>query len=330
MDNLLGNQNHGNGRKCLIGIDGGATKTEFVLFTEEGKVLEQVLLEGCNPNVCGIERTCAILKKGVDILLHICPDVSGVFAGLAGYMSGDYDKKLEAFFTENYPALQVSMGSDIWNVITSGGGGDHCIAVICGTGFVIYANRKGALKRVSGWGYLLDNKGSGCDLGRDCLRAALAQYDGFGPKTMLYDLTEQKLGGDIWKNISKVYAGGNSFLASFAPLVLQAYHQGDRQAQRILEENTDRIAELIHFAADAHGCGPEVILSGGLLDHDDAMVRMLEHKLRPELQIVIPALPQIYGACAKCCRIYGEFQGDFERNFGSSYRELLTNERKGK
>lgn len=324
VDKLLGNYPYSDGSKCLIGIDGGATKTEFALFTEEGRIIERVLLEGCNPNVCGLERTCAILKKGVDTLLNVCSDVSGLFAGMAGYMSGDHAQKLQAYFAQTYPALQVSMGSDIWNVITSGGGGDDCIAVICGTGFVIYANKKEELKRVGGWGYLLDNKGSGCDLGRDCLRVALAQYDGFGPKTMLYDMVEEKLEGDIWKNISKIYAGGNSFIASFAPLVLEAYHRGDRQAALILEENTNRIAELVNYTAKAYECGPEVIISGGLLDHDSTMTDMVASKLLPRLRIIKPSLPQIYGACARSCKLFGEMRDGFRERFEENYQRYYT------
>ena len=51
--------------RSLLGIDGGATKTEFVLFYEDGHVLNRITLEGCNPNVCGIEKSCAILKSGI-------------------------------------------------------------------------------------------------------------------------------------------------------------------------------------------------------------------------------------------------------------------------
>lgn len=309
--------------KYLIGIDGGATKTEFVLFTEQGDVVCREVLAGSNPNVCGMEATCAILKSGIDSLRKKQAQISGVFVGIAGYLSGDNGARLEAWFAQTYPELPVSMGSDICNVIASGEGKEDCIAVICGTGFVIYANKKDGLKRVGGWGYLLDNKGSGCDLGRDALRAALACYDGFGPHTVLLELAEEKLGGDIWKHIGEIYAGGNSFLASFAPLVFKACRMGDEAALQILEENTDRIVELVQFTAEKYQCGPQVVIAGGLIEHDATMRTRLQEKLPAGLTMVIPTLPQIYGACAECCKRYG-VQGDaFREHFRQTYSDLI-------
>lgn len=94
---------------------------------------------------------------------------------------------------------------------------------------------------------------------------------------------------------------------------------GDREAARILEENTDRIAELVNFTARAHQCGPDVIVSGGLLDHDDTMVNMLSAKLHSTLRVTVPTLPQIYGACARSCKLYGEVRADFQERFTESY-----------
>lgn len=73
----------------MIGIDGGGTKTEFVLFTEEGRILNRIQLEGCNTNSCGLERTFKILKSGIDVLLTNRSEVSGIFEGISGFASGD-------------------------------------------------------------------------------------------------------------------------------------------------------------------------------------------------------------------------------------------------
>ena len=39
-------------KTAYIGIDGGGTKTEFVLFTEQGHIVNRICLEGSNANVC--------------------------------------------------------------------------------------------------------------------------------------------------------------------------------------------------------------------------------------------------------------------------------------
>ena len=75
-------------KTAYIGIDGGGTKTEFVLFTEQGHVVNRIGLEGSNANVCGLEKACEILKKGIDVLMSMDYEVRGIFGGLAGYASG--------------------------------------------------------------------------------------------------------------------------------------------------------------------------------------------------------------------------------------------------
>lgn len=323
LDKLVGNNAFVYDGKLLIGIDGGGTKTEFVLFTENGYILKRIVLDGCNPNVCGMEKTFSILKLGMDTMLLAYPEVAGVFAGIAGYFSGGNGQKIHAFFKNTYPALKVTIGSDIFNVISSAVDMDKCIAAVCGTGFSVYANVRNKLHRVGGWGYLLDTKGSGCDIGRDALRAALAQRDGFGEKTLITPLVEEKIGGDIWENLNKIYAGGNSFIASFAPLVFEAYRQGDGEAERILHENAQRIAQLVSYAAKTYDCGNKIVLAGGLISHNDIMKEMIEQKLDEKRRIIIPSLPQIYGACVRCCRIYGELGQNFTENFEKCYKEEM-------
>ena len=320
IDKLMGNTSYMYAGKALIGIDGGGTKTEFVLFTEDGRIISRVLLEGCNPNVCGMDKTCAILKLGVDTMLSAHPDVAGVFAGIAGFLSGDNSGKLKEFFANTYPTLKATLGSDVLNVISSATELDKCIAVICGTGFIVYAYHKELVHRLGGWGYLLDNKGSGTDLGRDALRAALADYDGFGEKTLITSLVTEKLGGDIWKNIDKIYAAGNRFVASFAPLVFEAYKQGDRQAENILQENTDRVAYLINHAAKNCHCGKNVVLAGGLFAEDGIWFDMISQKVEKGLNLMVPSLPQIYGSCARCGKLYGNLSENFTENFQRNYK----------
>ena len=81
LDKLTGNIVKSDDGKAFIGIDGGATKTEFVLFSDNGDILKRVVLDGCNPNACGIDKAFSVLKTGIDSLLAVRHDVAGVFCG---------------------------------------------------------------------------------------------------------------------------------------------------------------------------------------------------------------------------------------------------------
>ena len=73
----------------MIGIDGGGTKTEFILCTEKGIILDRVKLSRSNPNDIGLEKCCEVLTEGIDKLLEIAPSVCSIFAGIAGCLTGD-------------------------------------------------------------------------------------------------------------------------------------------------------------------------------------------------------------------------------------------------
>ena len=67
-DELLGTAP--TGEPALIAIDGGGSKTEFVLLSPTGKLLRQLILPGSNPNTCSVEGCCHILRRGIDALLQ--------------------------------------------------------------------------------------------------------------------------------------------------------------------------------------------------------------------------------------------------------------------
>ena len=66
-DRLLGISTRGEDG-VMIGIDGGGTKTDFVLFRGDGTVVRRLILEGSNPNVYGMEEAQKTLKQGIDSL----------------------------------------------------------------------------------------------------------------------------------------------------------------------------------------------------------------------------------------------------------------------
>ena len=84
---------------------------------------------------------------------------------------------------------------------------------------------------------------------------------------MLTSLIEEQTQCTPEELVGKIYAGGKTFVASFAPLVTEAARQGDSISHSILERNTDCIARVILAAAKHFPAGEEpipVVLCGGL------------------------------------------------------------------
>ena len=294
-DALLGD---GGGEVAYLGIDGGGTKTEFALSEPDGRILRRVCFGGCNPTVCGMGKTLSLLTEGIDALSPADFTLRGVFAGIAGCSRSDRRETLVSYLSRRFPSTHVDAGSDILNIIYSTPHRDPCIAAICGTGSVVFAKVGHQLHRVGGWGPLLDTSGSGFDIGRDAIRAALSVEDGLGAPTALRDLVRRKCGGDIFSSVTAIPPTSHAQIAAFAPLVFDAYRAGDPVASEILDRNFARLADLIASAARRYSCGSHVVLSGGVTADKDTVLRFLSAHLPAHISVSVPLVPPIVGALA--------------------------------
>lgn len=313
--------------KLMVAIDGGGTKTEFVLFNDRGMVKRRIVLGGSNPNIVGLDKTFEVLKTGIDSLCPLDAKVGGIYCGIAGGISGNNREQIKKMLHKTYPDAVSDCSSDMLSVAASVTTEDRCIVAICGTGSSIAAISADKINRVGGWGYLFDGKGSGFDIGRDAISAALAEEDGIGPKTMLTELITKRLGGSVWDSIGKLYSGEKSYIASFAGEVFEAYKAGDSVAIDIVRNNFRTFAGKIKFASERYDCGKTVVISGGLTNQKEILLEIIKEELDPNLEIVFPQLPQIFGACRCSCKICGiTADENFTKNFTQDYMQYIRGE----
>lgn len=293
------------GMRGLIGIDGGGTKTEFVLIDETGRSLNSIVLEGSNPNIHGMDQAVDVIRRGIDFLRPGEMKVMGVFLGGAGLGGGNNADLMRTALRKVYPDLNVDCGTDICNVVACCSQPDNCIAAISGTGCVVYANHEGQLRRVGGAGYLFERCGSGYDMGREAITAALRARDGIAPRTLLTELVEEKLGGSAWDFIHDLYKQDVSYIASFSPLVSQAAGEGDRVAQDILDQGSEHLIKEIHMARTFVPEARHVILSGSLFAKDERFFQAVTQGLDRDLIVERMACPPVWGACLQCAKLCG-------------------------
>lgn len=303
VDQLIGNVQ--TGQKMLMGVDGGGSKTEFVLFDEEGTIHETLVLSACNPNAIGLEGSVEILVQGIEHMKAICPNLQGVFIGSAGFKSGGNGQKINAILSKKYPHIKIKCDTDIVNVFASARPQGACIAGICGTGTVVYLLEDGVYSQYTGWGYLLDPMGSGFHIGRDAVVAALEHREGLGEPTALTELVEKKLGMSVRDSIRTFYEKGQSYIASFARCVFEAFETGDRKAAEILENNAHRLAFVMSRIVEEHPSAKTVILSGGVITENSIFLKLIRTHLDPRLEIILPTLSQAQGACLLCADLCG-------------------------
>ncbi|MDO4487679.1 MAG: BadF/BadG/BcrA/BcrD ATPase family protein [Eubacteriales bacterium] len=308
--------------KKFIGIDGGGTKTEFVLFAENGHILGRLLLGACNPNTVGMEKTLEVLKEGIDTLAGTEHKISGVFVGAAGLDVPENGNRVLDTLGKLYPDVKTTIGNDIYNVFGCGVKQHAKIAAICGTGVIVFAKNGDNLKRFAGRGFLFDEGGSGFHIGRDAINAVVDVYDGFKERSILTDLVEEQIGGDVWSNFNKLYSSGQSYIASFTPCVVKAYEKGDEVAGEILRKNAKYLAGYINDAAKLIDGPTTVVASGSIFTKTTAVCDILNDELDKKLTLYIPDAPPVFGACVMCAEANGVSTDGLCDNFMDDYNKL--------
>ncbi len=326
VDELLGSVGTVRER-VMIGIDGGGTKTEFAIFTESGRVLKRLYLESSHPDSIGLEHSIEVLRSGIDKLLEYSPNVCAIFAGLAGVLNKNVAnaEKIANALAKKYKNIKIVIESDILNVIYCASKKKNLISIICGTGSILFLRKDGQNHRFGGWGNLFDDVGSGYAIARDGIRAVIEEIDGMGEPTLITSLIEEASeDGSFSTVISNCYKHPKSYIASFAPLIFQAYREGDKVATEILENNAHGIAKLINSAMARHGEVKDVVACGGVFKNREVFEPMIQKYLSTPLNFIYPSLPPIYGACVGACIAMGiDADDEFQKKYEETYNALI-------
>jgi len=264
-------------RGYLIGVDGGGTKTDFMLCRRDYEIVRQLTLEGCNPNDIGMTRCTKILKSGLNqIIKDIDLTEISIFAGLSGGITGNNRGQILKFLHESFPGAAVDCGSDAENAVEIGLKDHDGIAVICGTGSILFVKKGEELHRMGGYGYLFGDGCSGYAFGSAAISAALRANDGSGEATLILELVNQRVGMSVLAALGEIYRKGKSYIASFADIVFDAHKSGDPVAGKIIMENVQYILKLIQAAREKYQTGDRVVLLGGVFKHQPFLLEQFK------------------------------------------------------
>jgi N-acetylglucosamine kinase-like BadF-type ATPase len=162
-------------------------------------------------------------------------------------MSGGPDDK-EALLAQILRTDKLIVTHDGLIALSGATAGEPGIITIAGTGsFAFGRNSAGEARRAGGWGYIFGDEGSGFDITRQALRAALRFEEGWGPPTALRDVLLQASGAPDANGALHLFYTREfprSRVATFAQLVDQAAVDGDQVAIQILNNAAQQLASL--------------------------------------------------------------------------------------
>ena len=170
---------------------------------------------------------------------------------------------------------------------------------------------------------LIDTGGSGYELGQAGLKEACRYLDGRGEYTVLADLITKALGKKPWDSLANIYAGGRSYIASFAHTVFEGMEMGDAVCRRIVEESAYKLSELT-FAAEKYFPGEfPVVMSGGIFRAYPKYVQLVCAKASPKARMILAVVPPVYGALVEAMWQNGRTaDAAVQRNFMGSIQRL--------
>lgn len=282
---------------CFIGVDGGGSKTDFILTDIRGEEQCRLKTTGTNPGICGTAQATRILIQGlrellkqgrrkqsdVRIMLLCMSGNQPYWQEVARQMSG-WGRVISRIDSEPVLFLCASEGPTL---VMHGGTGS----------FVAARDNSGNNHFGGGLGFTLGDPGSGYDLGWRAFSRTFFQIQGWLDEGNLATAVKRYSGRDDYEAVSQwLYAheDRNTAIANFAPHVLALAEDGDAEALDVLQASLDglafiacKVAERIELGTDASlPCG----LSGPVISHPLSMkiltARLAERGIRWELRAI--------------------------------------------
>jgi N-acetylglucosamine kinase-like BadF-type ATPase len=295
--------------RYVIGIDGGATKTVAILGAAEGQVLGRGQGGSSNYQNVGIYSAIRSIRGAVSeaksqAAVRGQKAVIAVVA-LAGVDSSRDESAAKRFVRRTNIARRIFVVHDSIAYLQCAFPNQPGIMVESGTGCVAAGiNETGEYVRVSGWGALFDDQGSGYDIGRKALSAAFRAIDGRGPHTRLVPSLKRKFRLNSLEDLLYIISSDGLTvreIASLAHLVSKAAPY-DRVSRMILQEAGTTLGELACIVAKQLKMNRnhiKVATVGGVFDAGECLTRAFKKRVKQECplaEIIRPKVEPASGA----------------------------------
>ncbi|TPW71549.1 N-acetylglucosamine kinase [Schumannella sp. 10F1B-5-1] len=239
-----------------LGIDGGGTKTAFLLIDETGARIAESRQRTCY--YFGTERGIQLVG---DVLADGLADIEAqsgvtrdqldfVFYAMPGYGEASADvPTLDAIPAPILGHDRYRCGNDMISGWAGSLGAADGINVIAGTGSMAYGERAGVSHRTGGWSEIFGDEGSAYWIAVRALGAFSRMADGRLPRTALHGMMRERLGvADDLDAIGVIvgeWASQRGLIADLSKVATAAAAAGDPVAQQILVDAQHELAAQV-------------------------------------------------------------------------------------
>ena len=274
-----------------LGIDGGGTKTKYLLVDD--KLNKTVESEGSTIHIhqVGVE---GIKKQITENISKICneanisiKDIAYIFAGVPGYGESisDMNKIDEAF--KDIMEVPYSIDND---AVNGWAGGTACkpgINMVAGTGSIAYGrNAEGKLARCGGFGPGIGDDGSAYWIALRTINEYTKQKDGRKEKTVLVDILEKEYGVTYKYEIVDIVFNKLKFnrteIAKFSTICFLAAEAGCKTCKEIFRDAAEAIFQHVKAISKELNFIDEFVVSytGGVFKAGNHVLNPLKEMIK--------------------------------------------------
>jgi N-acetylglucosamine kinase-like BadF-type ATPase len=305
--------------RTYLGVDGGGSKTAFLLIDESGRALASHAEGPAYYLETGWDAMQAMLARGIratlDKVALASSSLEFAFLGLPAY--GEDSRLLAALDGAASPPLppgRYRCGND---AVCGWAGALACedgINLIAGTGSIAYGEFNGRVARAGGWGELFSDEGSAYWIAREGLNLFSRMSDGRSARGALYDILRRhfELRSDLDLCAAIYQKSQRSHLATLSTLIAQAATGGDLQASALFVRAADELVQIVdavHRQLEIPDHATAMLsYSGGMFQQPDLLLARVQATLAVDgarYRVVAPRLPPAAGAALYAAKLSG-------------------------
>jgi N-acetylglucosamine kinase len=233
--------------RCVLGFDGGGTKTDCVLMDETGVILGRSRSGASNPTSFGVDASLASLSEAASDALVAAgraeKDVAYLVAGVSGAGEPSMRRALQTGLQPRFPNATILISSDL--VLSLGATGEiPSVVVIAGTGSAVLGRTAPLeLARAGGFGPVIGDPGSAYDIGRRAVAMCFQKH----LNSEAFPLGAKILESFQWKFnelFDQSRAQPGAVFARIFPVVASAAENDDVAARKLLANAARDLQEL--------------------------------------------------------------------------------------
>jgi N-acetylglucosamine kinase-like BadF-type ATPase len=301
----------------FLGVDGGGSKTHFVLVDGNGRVAAAQEGPSSYHLEIGLDGLRGVLDDGLAALFRRAgiggSAVTHAFFGLPAYGEDSAAQPLLDAMPE--PLIghrRYRCGNDMVCAFAGSLGGEDGINIVAGTGSIVYGERAGQSARAGGWGEIFGDEGSAYWIAVQGLNTFTRMSDGRLPRGPLYEALRASLALDddldLCAKVMNAHDRGR--IAAMAPLVAAAAQEGDAAANQIFRNAADELADTVGAVRQALKFAPDdgvpVSYSGGVFNAGPLILAPLQRRLEEQrypYRLTAPMFTPVAGAAIYAAKL---------------------------